>query len=76
MNEALRTGSPTSTTPSTSLAPWQGHPYPAMVRDFQAVIGHETRAQMLEKQGRLPIADCLRGRRLQRDGTVLSVHQR
>jgi tryptophan synthase beta chain len=30
------------------------HPYPAMVRDFQAVIGHETRAQMLEKQGRLP----------------------
>jgi len=30
------------------------HPYPAMVRDFQAVIGHETRAQVLEKQGRLP----------------------
>lgn len=30
------------------------HPYPAMVRDFQAVIGHETRSQMLEKQGRLP----------------------
>ena len=30
------------------------HPYPAMVRDFQAVIGHETRTQMLEKQGRLP----------------------
>ena len=30
------------------------HPYPAMVRDFQAVMGHETRAQMLEKHGRLP----------------------
>ncbi len=30
------------------------HPYPAMVRDFQAVIGRETKAQMLEKQGRLP----------------------
>ena len=30
------------------------HPYPAMVRDFQAVIGHETRTQMLEKHGRLP----------------------
>jgi tryptophan synthase beta chain len=25
-----------------------------MVRDFQAVIGHETRSQMLEKKGRLP----------------------
>jgi tryptophan synthase beta chain len=30
------------------------HPYPAMVRDFQAVIGRETRAQMLDKEGRLP----------------------
>ena len=33
------------------------HPYPAMVRDFQSVIGRETRAQMLEDTGRLP--DCL-----------------
>ncbi|EIC19447.1 tryptophan synthase, beta subunit [Thiorhodovibrio frisius] len=32
------------------------HPYPAMVRDFQAVIGRETRAQMLERTGRLPDA--------------------
>jgi tryptophan synthase beta chain len=30
------------------------HPYPAMVRDFQAVIGTEARAQILEKEGRLP----------------------
>ena len=30
------------------------HPYPAMVRDFQAIIGKEARAQMLEKEGRLP----------------------
>ena len=30
------------------------HPYPAMVRDFQAVIGRESRAQMLEMTGRLP----------------------
>ena len=30
------------------------HPYPAMVRDFQAVIGTETRAQILEAEGRLP----------------------
>jgi tryptophan synthase beta chain len=32
------------------------HPYPAMVRDFQAVIGRESRAQMLEAVGRLPDA--------------------
>ncbi len=32
------------------------HPYPEMVRDFQAVIGQEARAQMLEQEGRLPDA--------------------
>src|SRR5574337_1834456 len=32
------------------------HPYPAMVRDFQAVIGREARAQVLELAGRLPDA--------------------
>jgi len=39
------------------------HPYPAMVRDFQAVIGRETRAQMLERGGRLPdaIMACVGG---------------
>ncbi|MGO9389472.1 tryptophan synthase subunit beta [Rhodoblastus sp.] len=30
------------------------HPYPAMVRDFQCVIGEETREQMLAAEGRLP----------------------
>ncbi|MBK9122219.1 MAG: tryptophan synthase subunit beta [Chloroflexi bacterium] len=30
------------------------HPYPMIVRDFQSVIGHEARAQMLEMAGRLP----------------------
>jgi tryptophan synthase beta chain len=30
------------------------HPYPLMVRDFQSVIGREARAQILEKEGRLP----------------------
>ncbi|HNQ91264.1 MAG TPA: tryptophan synthase subunit beta [Verrucomicrobiota bacterium] len=30
------------------------HPYPMMVRDFQRVIGEETRRQILEKEGRLP----------------------
>ncbi len=32
------------------------HPYPMLVRDFQAVIGRETRAQHLEKTGKLPDA--------------------
>ncbi len=32
------------------------HPYPAMVRDFQAVIGTEAREQILEQEGRLPDA--------------------
>ncbi|MGR7994684.1 tryptophan synthase subunit beta [Xanthobacter sp. ZOL 2024] len=30
------------------------HPYPGMVRDFQSIIGRETRAQMMEMEGRLP----------------------
>ncbi len=30
------------------------HPYPAMVRDFQSIIGEETRAQIMEQEGRLP----------------------
>ncbi|MBL3569413.1 tryptophan synthase subunit beta [Rhodovulum sp. BSW8] len=30
------------------------HPYPAMVRDFQSIIGTEAKAQMLEAEGRLP----------------------
>jgi len=33
------------------------HPYPALVRDFQSVIGRETREQIQEKTGRLP--DCI-----------------
>ena len=32
------------------------HPYPAMVRDFQAIIGREARVQMMEAAGRLPDA--------------------
>ncbi len=30
------------------------HPYPAMVRDFQSVIGNETRRQIMAREGRLP----------------------
>ena len=44
------------------------HPFPAMVRDFQRVIGDEAREQVLERDGRLPDAVArLRRRRLQRD---------
>jgi tryptophan synthase beta chain len=34
------------------------HPFPMMVRDFQAIIGRETREQLKKKEGRLPDAVC------------------
>ena len=39
------------------------HPYPAMVRDFQCVIGNEVRAQLMAKEGRLPdtLVACIGG---------------
>ena len=39
------------------------HPYPAMVRDFQSVIGNETKQQVMNKEGRLPdtIVACVGG---------------
>jgi len=39
------------------------HPYPELVRDFQAVIGRETRAQILQDRGRLPdyVLACVGG---------------
>jgi tryptophan synthase beta chain len=39
------------------------HPYPAMVRDFQSIIGRETREQMMETEGRLPdsLVACIGG---------------
>ncbi|WP_372715773.1 tryptophan synthase subunit beta [Immundisolibacter sp.] len=39
------------------------HPYPQMVRDFQAVIGREARGQVLEREGRLPdaVVACVGG---------------
>ena len=39
------------------------HPYPTMVRDFQSVIGDETREQMAEAEGRLPdtLVACIGG---------------
>jgi len=39
------------------------HPYPAMVRDFQSIIGKETREQMQQAEGRLPdsLVACIGG---------------
>lgn len=39
------------------------HPYPAMVRDFQSIIGKETKVQMQEREGRLPdsLVACIGG---------------
>jgi tryptophan synthase beta chain len=39
------------------------HPYPAMVRDFQSVIGNEVREQIVEAEGRLPdtLVACIGG---------------
>ena len=39
------------------------HPYPAMVRDFQSIIGKEAKEQILEKEGRLPnsLVACIGG---------------
>lgn len=39
------------------------HPYPAMVRDFQSVIGRETNQQILDREGRLPdtLIACIGG---------------
>ena len=57
MNEALRDWvtnvSDTYYLIGTAAGP---HPYPAMVRDFQSVIGIETRLQVLNQEGRLPDA--------------------
>ena len=53
------------------------HPYPMMVRDFQSVIGHEVREQIMAA-GRpaAGFADRLHRRRLQRDGAVPSLPRR
>jgi len=58
MNEALRDWVTNVRTTFYIIGSVAGpHPYPMMVRDFQTVIGRETRRQILEAEGRLP--DCL-----------------
>jgi tryptophan synthase beta chain len=64
MNEAMRdwVSNPEDTfyIIGTAAGP---HPYPVMVRDFQSVIGRETKAQMMEREGRLPdaLVACIGG---------------
>ena len=55
MNEAMRDWVANVTDTYFLLGTVAGpHPYPAMVRDFQSVIGNEARAQLMEAEGRLP----------------------
>lgn len=64
INEALRDWVTNVETTHYLLGSALGpHPYPWMVRDFQAVIGREARSQMLERTGRLPdlLVACVGG---------------
>ena len=55
MNEALRDWVTNVATTFYCIGTVAGpHPYPAMVRDFQSIIGKEVREQMMAQEGRLP----------------------
>jgi tryptophan synthase beta chain len=64
INEALRDWMASVSTTHYILGSVVGpHPFPRIVRDFQSVIGRETRAQCLEQVGRLPdvVIACVGG---------------
>jgi tryptophan synthase beta chain len=64
INEALRDWTATVESTFYVLGSVLGpHPYPMMVRDFQSVIGVETKKQIMEREGRLPdnIVACVGG---------------
>ncbi len=64
MNDAMRDWVATCDTTFYCIGTVAGpHPYPEMVRDFQCVIGDETRVQMMEAEGRLPdtLVACIGG---------------
>src|ERR1700689_3092794 len=64
MNEALRDWGTNVENTFYCIGTVAGpHPYPMMVRDFQSVIGNETREQMLAAEGRLPdsLIACIGG---------------
>ena len=63
-NEAMRDWMGSSRTTHYTIGSVVGpHPFPMIVRDFQSVIGRETRAQCLEQIGRLPdaVVACVGG---------------
>lgn len=58
VNEAMRDWATNIETTFYCIGSAMGpHPYPTMVRDFQKIISEEAKAQILEKEGRLP--DCV-----------------
>jgi tryptophan synthase beta chain len=64
MNEAIRDWITNVETTHYLIGSAAGpHPYPMLVRDLQAVIGREARAQVLEREGRLPdaVVACVGG---------------
>ncbi len=64
MNDALRDWVTNVATTFYCIGTVAGpHPYPMMVRDFQSIIGDETRTQMQEAEGRLPdsLVACIGG---------------
>ncbi|MDL2340119.1 MAG: tryptophan synthase subunit beta [Pseudomonadota bacterium] len=64
INEALRDWSASFATTHYLLGTAAGpHPFPLMVRQFQRIIGKEARAQILEREGRLPdtVMACVGG---------------
>jgi tryptophan synthase beta chain len=64
MNEALRDWVTNVDTTFYCIGTVAGpHPYPMMVRDFQSIIGRETREQMMAAEGRLPdsLIACIGG---------------
>jgi tryptophan synthase beta chain len=64
INEAMRNWMATVETTHYIIGSVVGpHPFPMMVRDFQSVIGQETRQQCLEQTGRLPdvVVACVGG---------------
>ena len=78
MNEAIRDWIANVETTHYLIGSAAGpHPYPMLVRDLQSVIGREARAQILEREGRLPDAVVrLRRRRLERDRPLPPVPRR
>lgn len=64
VNEAMRDWSTHSKSTHYVLGTAYGpHPYPLMVREFQKIIGQETKEQIIEKEGRLPdyLIACIGG---------------